>query len=88
MLTQTAKVIGDQHEAEKAEEHRVEMAHGAGGRAALQLVEELFLPALDIPALRALDDGAEIEAPPGQRLVLATDGHVVSPLFFPGGDIG
>lgn len=64
------------------------MAHGAGGRAALQLVEQLFLPALDNPALRALDDGAVIEIPPGRRLVVATDGHVVSPLFFPGGDIG
>lgn len=67
---------------------RVEMAHGAGGRAALQLVEELFLPALDNPALRALDDGAVLDMPSGQRLVVATDGHVVSPLFFPGGDIG
>ncbi len=64
------------------------MAHGAGGRAALQLVEELFLPALDNPALRALDDGAVLDMPAGQRLVVATDGHVVSPLFFPGGDIG
>jgi hydrogenase expression/formation protein HypE len=67
---------------------RIELAHGAGGRAALQLVEELFLPALDNPALRALDDGAVLDAPPGHRLVVATDGHVVSPLFFPGGDIG
>ncbi len=64
------------------------MAHGAGGRAALQLVEELFLPALDNPALRALDDGAVLDMPAGQRLVVATDGHVVSPLFFLGGDIG
>ncbi len=67
---------------------RVELAHGAGGRAALQLVEELFLPELDNPALRTLDDGALLDAPPGHRLVVATDGHVVDPLFFPGGDIG
>jgi len=67
---------------------RVDMNHGAGGRAGAQLVEELFARAFDNPALRAGDDGAVLDLPAGHRLVMATDGHVISPLVFPGGDIG
>ena len=70
---------------------RIDMNHGAGGRATAQLVEELFVAAFAAadasPALRRGDDGAVL-APPAGRLVMATDAHVVSPLFFPGGDIG
>lgn len=66
---------------------RVEMTHGSGGRATAQLVEQLFVSRFDNEALRRLDDQAQVEVPPG-RLVVATDSHVVSPLFFPGGDIG
>lgn len=65
------------------------MNHGAGGRASAQLIEQLFARAFDNPALREGNDGAVLPAPPaGHRLVLATDAHVISPLFFPGGDIG
>ena len=67
---------------------RVDMNHGAGGRAGAQLVEELFARAFDNPALRAGDDGAVLDLPAGHRLVMATEGHVISPLVFPGGDIG
>lgn len=68
---------------------RVDLNHGAGGRATAQLVDELFARAFDNEFLRQGDDGARLPAlPPGHRLVMATDGHVVSPLFFPGGDIG
>ncbi|MCP5284102.1 MAG: hydrogenase expression/formation protein HypE [Burkholderiaceae bacterium] len=67
---------------------RVDMNHGAGGRAAAQLIDELFARAFDNPALRAGDDGAVFDLPTGHRLVMATDGHVISPLVFPGGDIG
>lgn len=67
---------------------RVDMNHGAGGRAALQLIEELFHRAFDNPALCQGDDGALLDVPAGHRIVMATDGHVISPLFFPGGDIG
>ncbi len=71
---------------------RIDMSHGAGGKAAAQLIEELFLAALDNPFLRQGDDGAALPLPafdPAQgRLVMATDAHVVSPLFFPGGDLG
>ena len=67
---------------------RIDMNHGAGGRVAAQLIEELFVPAFDNRYLRQGNDGARLEVPQGQRLVMATDAHVVSPLFFPGGDIG
>ncbi|CAN7706707.1 hydrogenase expression/formation protein HypE [Variovorax paradoxus] len=66
----------------------VDMGHGAGGRAAAQLIEELFLAAFDNEYLRQGDDGAALAIPVGARLVMATDGHVVSPLFFSGGDVG
>ncbi|MEY2894117.1 MAG: carbamoyl phosphate phosphatase, hydrogenase 3 maturation protein [Pseudomonadota bacterium] len=67
---------------------RIDMGHGAGGRAAAQLIDELFARAFDNEALRQGDDGAVLNFPAGHRLVTATDGHVVSPLFFPGGDVG
>jgi hydrogenase expression/formation protein HypE len=66
---------------------RVDMTHGSGGRAMAQLIAELFLREFDNEWLRAGNDSARIAMPPG-RMVIATDSHVVSPLFFPGGDIG
>ncbi len=71
---------------------RIDMSHGSGGRSMVQLIEQIFLSAFDNPALAARDDHAVLAAPPelalGCRLVMATDSHVVSPLSFPGGDIG
>lgn len=79
---------------------RVELAHGAGGLATWQLVDEVFAPAF-APTFAhwhelgfttaTLDDGVVLPpglVPPGHRLVQSTDVHVVSPLFFPGGDLG
>ena len=66
---------------------RVDITHGAGGRAMAQLIEELFVRHFDNELLRRMDDQAAF-AVEGGRMVMATDGHVVSPLFFPGGDIG
>jgi hydrogenase expression/formation protein HypE len=73
---------------------RVMMKHGAGGRAMRRLVEEVFvrgapdgLPAGSV-GLAAMDDGAAIPIGDGRWLVITTDSHVVSPIFFPGGDIG
>jgi hydrogenase expression/formation protein HypE len=66
---------------------RVDLSHGAGGRAMGRLIEEIFLAAFDNDMLRAGDDQAAFDAPAG-RMVMTTDGYVVSPLFFPGGDIG
>ena len=67
---------------------RIDMAHGSGGRAMAQLIEELFVKYLGNEYLAQGDDGALLPAPGEGRLVMATDAHVVSPLFFPGGDIG
>ena len=63
------------------------MGHGSGGRLTAQLVRDLFLPAFDNPALRKLDDQAVLEAG-GARIAFTTDSYVVTPLFFPGGNIG
>lgn len=65
----------------------VDMMHGSGGRATAELVQALFVRHFDNPMLRAGNDQAAFR-PPAGRLVISTDGHVVSPLFFPGGDIG
>jgi hydrogenase expression/formation protein HypE len=66
---------------------RVDLTHGSGGRAMAQLIEQLFAAAFDNPVLAQKNDMAIFTLPPG-RVVMATDSHVVSPLFFPGGDIG
>jgi len=66
----------------------IDMAHGAGGRAMAQLIDELFARHLGNEWLARGDDGAVLPALGAGRLVMATDSHVVSPLFFPGGDIG
>jgi hydrogenase expression/formation protein HypE len=63
------------------------MGHGSGGRLSAQLVRELFLPAFDNAALRKLDDQAVLDAG-GSRIAFTTDSYVVTPIFFPGGDIG
>jgi hydrogenase expression/formation protein HypE len=67
---------------------QVDMAHGAGGRAMAQLIDELFARHLGNDYLAQGDDGTVLPATGEGRLVMATDAHVVSPLFFPGGDIG
>lgn len=73
----------------------VDMTHGSGGRATAELIHEIFLNAFDNPHIRQGDDSCVIDIDPkyspsseAYRLVLTTDAHVVSPLFFPGGDIG
>jgi hydrogenase expression/formation protein HypE len=65
----------------------VDMSHGSGGRAMAQLIDELFRRHLDNALLAQCNDQALFRPPEG-RLAISTDGHVISPLFFPGGDIG
>lgn len=71
---------------------RVDLTHGSGGRAMVQLISELFAKHLGNEYLGQGNDGAVLPAPllggKPARLVMSTDCHVVSPLFFPGGDIG
>ncbi|MBP2448319.1 hydrogenase expression/formation protein HypE [Rhizobium leguminosarum] len=66
---------------------RVDLSHGAGGRAMGQLIEGIFHRAFDNEWLRAGNDQSAFTVP-GGRMVMTTDGYVVSPLFFPGGNIG
>ena len=66
---------------------KIDMSHGSGGRAMAKLIDELFIKHLDNPLLRQGNDGACFDVAAG-RMVISTDGHVISPLFFPGGDIG
>mgnify|MGYP000583810843 CR=1 FL=1 len=66
---------------------QVLLAHGGGGRLSHQLIESLFVPAFNNPALAARHDGATLEIG-GVRLAFSTDSYVVRPMFFPGGDIG
>jgi len=65
---------------------RILLAHGSGGRLSHELVKKQFLPLLANPALNTLDDSAIFEA--SGRFAFTTDGYVVNPIFFPGGDIG
>ncbi len=62
------------------------LAHGSGGSMSHELVEKAFLKFFRNPILEELGDSAVFEL--GGRLAFTTDGYVVTPLFFPGGDIG
>ena len=66
---------------------RIDMSHGAGGKATHKLIEGLLLPALDNPALAPLADAAMVPFA-DSRIALTTDSYVVRPLVFPGGSIG
>ncbi len=69
----------------------VTLAHGGGGRLTQMLIERMFLPAFANPHLQTLHDGAVLAlatGPGAARLAFSTDSFVISPLFFPGGDIG
>jgi len=75
----------------RVREERITRAHGAGGKATHTLIEAVFLEAFRNPQLEPLGDGALLSvdsAPESTRLAFTTDSYVVSPLFFPGGDIG
>ena len=67
-------------------EDKILLAHGSGGKLAHELVEKSFLKALANPFLAKLDDSAVMDF--SGRLAFTTDSYVVSPIFFPGGDIG
>jgi hydrogenase expression/formation protein HypE len=71
----------------RVKDELITMAHGAGGKATHTLIEAIFLEAFRNPLLEPLDDQA-VFAVTAPRLAFTTDSYVVSPLFFPGGDIG
>ncbi|GAC1649490.1 MAG: hydrogenase expression/formation protein HypE [Acidobacteriaceae bacterium] len=69
-------------------EHKnIVLGHGSGGKLTAELIEKVFLPAFGNPVLDKLDDQAVLHVN-GARLAFTTDSFVVSPIFFPGGDIG
>ncbi len=65
----------------------IQLAHGAGGRLSADLVEKIFLPRFGNKTLNKLEDQATLDFPNG-KLAFSTDSFVVSPIFFPGGNIG
>jgi len=67
-------------------EDRILLAHGSGGKLGHDLIEKNFVPSLGNPILNKLDDSAVFEL--SGRLAFTTDSYTVSPIFFPGGDIG
>lgn len=72
-------------------DERITLAHGSGGRAMHELIEGLFLEYLRNPLLERLEDQAVFEISNGAkpaRLAFTTDSYVITPIFFPGGDIG
>ena len=71
---------------EPFEDEKILLAHGSGGKLGHDLVEKGFLPSFDNPLLAKLDDSAVFDAK--GRLAFTTDSYVVTPIFFPGGDIG
>ncbi|CAI0836213.1 Hydrogenase isoenzymes formation protein hypE [Serratia liquefaciens] len=70
----------------------ITMAHGSGGAAMQQLLDDLFLPAFANPQLDQREDQARLDlaelTQQGDRLAFTTDSYVIDPIFFPGGDIG
>ena len=70
-----------------SEATEITIGHGGGGRLTEDLVERIFRPAFANPWLECRHDGAVVNIG-GARLSFTTDAHVVSPMFFPGGDIG
>jgi hydrogenase expression/formation protein HypE len=71
----------------RVKEERITLAHGSGGKATHTLIEAIFLDAFRNPLLEPMEDAARLNMA-GGRIALTTDSYVVSPLFFPGGDIG
>ena len=69
------------------EHKQIVLGHGSGGKLTAELIEKIFLPAFANPVLDKLDDQAVLQIN-GSRLAFTTDSFVVTPIFFPGGDIG
>jgi hydrogenase expression/formation protein HypE len=66
---------------------RILLSHGSGGTMMRELIEDVFIARFNDEALLRMDDAASLVVPPG-RIALTTDTYVVTPRFFPGGDIG
>jgi len=91
-MNDRANPLGLQRKRATLRDAHVTMAHGSGGKAMRNLIEDVFLGAFDNPLLAPLEDQAVLPLAGllahGDRLAFTTDSYVVSPLFFRGGDIG
>jgi hydrogenase expression/formation protein HypE len=76
----------------KVRDTHITLAHGSGGKAMRDLIDDIFVSTFDNPILSQLEDQATFNLTSlmqqGDRLAFTTDSYVVDPLFFPGGDIG
>lgn len=76
----------------KVRDTHITLAHGSGGKAMRDLIDDIFVSSFDNPILSQLEDQASFNLyhflPQGDRLAFTTDSYVVDPLFFPGSDIG
>ena len=76
----------------KVRDTAITLAHGSGGKAMRDLIDEIFVGSFDNPILSQLEDQASFSLATlmtqGDRLAFTTDSYVVDPLFFPGSDIG
>jgi hydrogenase expression/formation protein HypE len=63
------------------------LGHGSGGRMTQELVDRVFKKHFSNPILAEANDFGRVTSLPGQ-LIVSTDSHIITPLFFPGGDIG
>jgi hydrogenase expression/formation protein HypE len=76
----------------KVRDTHITLAHGSGGKAMRDLIDEIFVGTFDSPILSQLEDQARLDLAPltaaGDRLAFTTDSYVVDPLFFPGSNIG
>jgi hydrogenase expression/formation protein HypE len=76
----------------KVRDTHITLAHGSGGKAMRDLIEDIFINNFDNPILSQLEDQASLNlahlTQQGDRLAFTTDSYVVDPLFFPGSDIG
>jgi hydrogenase expression/formation protein HypE len=67
---------------------RIVMGHGSGGKMTQRLIQQTFYPHFENPELLQANDAAAVTLKGAARLAISTDSHIVTPLFFPGGDIG
>ncbi len=72
----------------RSHKDKIVLGHGSGGKMTSDLIRDIFYPPLSNPALLAGNDAGIVQLADGTMLAVSTDAHVVSPLFFPGGDIG
>jgi len=72
----------------RSHKDKIVIGHGSGGKMTADLIRNIFYPPLSNPALLAGNDAGIVQLTNGTMLAVSTDAHVVSPLFFPGGDIG